>query len=461
MKRTLIMAGVLLMTTFSIAQTLTQSERTRHNVFSSVPKELTLDGKPYMAALEYNLDADKSGIGIYSSFGPEGAILKCNVPNTFSPDTYYEKATGYTEKVIIIDKFFDYMGDKTSYRDSSLQAIEKGIKRAYGYPEGFKITEFTDADDETGYYGNDYRRYDGDSTKYFYEYEKYGKLYPIEYFALDTAGLLRHCHFFHYEKEYDFSNATWVKDLSYTKQVMGDYNEYVCLIQDFRFQNLDESFFPNSNIFVSQNIFNKDSEWEFILIDAENYREYGNAQGRFEDEAVRRPVYQKPIIKGYIIMNSNGDQILYIPVPDKDDEHTVGTEIKQVSVMDGIAYINVFEAVYHGSLEDMSRNYDQCETMYAIDLTKTGVQSISRRIVNRMNIDATAVSQGNSIGINVAGPADGDNIVISSMGGQIINQTPLGNSEHISIETSAYPKGVYNVTLQSNSAAENQRVMIK
>ena len=129
--------------------------------------------------------------------------------------------------------------------------------------------------------------------------------------------------------------------------------------------------------------------------------------------------------------------------------------------MDGIAYINVFEAVYHGSLEDMSRNYDQCETMYAIDPTKTGVQSISRRVVNRMNIDATAVSQGNSIGINVAGPADGDNIVISSMGGQIINQTPLGNSEHISIETSAYPKGVYNVTLQSNSAAENQRVMIK
>ena len=60
--------------------------------------------------------------------------------------------------------------------------------------------------------------------------------------------------------------------------------------------------------------------------------------------------------------------------------------------MDGIIYINVYEAVYHGSLENMGRNYNQCETMYAIDPTKTGIQSISRRVVNRMNIDATAVS---------------------------------------------------------------------
>jgi hypothetical protein len=454
----MIIAGLLMASTICQAQTLAESERTSHNAFAPVPKELTLSGKPYMAVVEYNYDADKSAMGIYSSFGPDGALLKFDVPNILSSDTYYEKVTGYTEKVVIKDKFYDYMGDKTSYRDSSFQVIEEGIRNAYGYPDWFRITEFIDADGDTAYYGNDYRRYGGDSTKCFYEYEKYGKLYPNEYFALDTAGLLRHCHFFHYEIEYDFTNATWTKDLDYTKSRRNDYHEYVCRIQGLRFQNLDESFFPNSVVAVSQNIFNKDSDWEYILMDVENYKQYDTPLG-YADGIVRRLVNQSPVYKKYIIMSSNGKQLLSIPVPDKADEYTVSAEIELVSVMNGIIYLYTHEVVRHDSPD--SHTYDNCETMYVIAPATTGVESISRHVINRMNIDATAVNQGNSLGIYVAEPSDGDNIVISSMAGQVINQTPLRNAEHISIETSAYPKGVYNVTLQGSSATENQRVLIK
>lgn len=452
------MAGLLLTTTVCMAQKLTEFERTHHNVFVSVPKQLTVDGNSYMSVFEYDLDSDRSKMGIYSSLGPDGAVRKFDIPNTYSCDTYYEKATGYTQKVVIKDKFFDYMGDKTSYMDSTLQVIENAIKRAYGYPEWFHITEFVDADGDTGYYGNDYSRYGGDSTKCFYEYEKYGKMYPNEYFALDTAGLLRHCHFFHYEIEYDFTNATWTKDLDYTKSRRNDYHEYVCRIQGLRFQNLDESFFPNSVVAVSQNIFNKDSDWEYILMDVENYQQYDTPIG-YADGIVRRLVNQIPVFKKYIIMSSNGKQFLSIPIPDKTDEYTVSAEIELLSVMNGIIYLYTHEIVRHDLLD--SHTYDNCETMYVIAPATTGVESISRHVVNRMNIDATAVSQGNSLGIHVAEPADGDNIVISSMAGQVINKTPLGNAEHISIETSAYPKGVYNVTLQSISAPENQRVIIK
>ena len=461
MRRTMIMAGVLLTTAFCKAQTLTGSERTHHNAFVPVPMELTLDLKPFMAAVEYDFESDKSSMGIYSSFGPEGAVLKFDIPNAPSSDTYYEKATGYTQKVAIKEKFYDKMDYYRTYKDSSLLVIENGIKRAYGYPEWFHITEFTDPDGETGYYGNDYRRYNGDSTRCFYEYEKYGKMYPMEFFVVDTAGMLKHCHFFHYEIEYDFTNATWAKDLDYTRKTWDNFNEYACLVQGFRFQNLDQSFFPNSNIVVSQNIFNKNSDWEYILMDVEYYRKYIEAQYRFEDEAVRRPVYQTPLIKGYAIMSSNGDQLLYIPVPDKDNEHTVDADIQLISVMDGIIYINVLESVYHGSLENMGRRFDQCETMYAIDPATTEVQSISRRVVNRMNIDATAVSQGKSLSIHVSNPEQGENIVISSMSGQVLDKTRLGNTERVSIETSAYPKGVYNVTLQSKALPENQRIIIK
>ena len=94
-------------------------------------------------------------------------------------------------------------------------------------------------------------------------------------------------------------------------------------------------------------------------------------------------------------------------------------------------------------------------------LVSVGVQSITRRAVKRMNIDVTAVSKGDHLGIYVSEPAQGENIVVSSMSGQMINQTPLGDTEHVSIETSAYPKGMYNVTLQGKSAHENQRVIIK
>ena len=83
MKRTLLFSGILLTVTICSAQTLTQSERTYHNAFAPVPKELTLDLKPYMAVVEYDFDSDKSSMGIYSSFGPDGAVLKFDIPNTF------------------------------------------------------------------------------------------------------------------------------------------------------------------------------------------------------------------------------------------------------------------------------------------------------------------------------------------------------------------------------------------
>ena len=464
MKRNMIMAGMLLMATICTAQTLSESDRTHHNAFSSVPKELTLDGKPYMAVVEYDFDSDKSSMGIYSSFGPNGAILKFDVPNNLSSATYYEKVTGYIENVVIKDKFYDFMGDQTSYKDSSLQAIEDGIKTAYGYPDWFHITEFTDPDGETGYYGNDYRRYSGDSTRFFYQYDKYGKMYPEEFFTLDTAGILRHCHFFHYEIEYDFDDATWAKDLDYTRKIWSDFDEYDCRVQDFVFQNLDKSFYPNTNIVLSQNIFNDDSAWEYVLADVDYHLEYGDAQKGYEDEIVRRPVYQTSIVKGFAIMNSDGDGLLYVHVPDKQGDHTLSADIRLVSIMDGVIYINTHDVVYHGFLDSIGyygRRYDQYESMYAIKPNTTGIQSISRRVVSRMSIDATAVDKGNSLGIHVYEPAQGDNIVISSMSGQILNQTPLSNAEHISIETSAYPKGVYNVTLQGNSNPENQRIIIK
>jgi hypothetical protein len=460
MKRTMIMAGLLLMATYCMAQALVESERSHRNAFSSVPKEMTLDGKPYMAAVSYDFDSDKSGMGIYSSFGPDGAVLNFEVPNTLSSSAYYEKVAGYGEKVVMKGKFLDGMGDETSYQDSTIEAIEAGIKKAFAYPEWFHITEFTDADGEKGYYGNDYRRYSGDSTRCFYNYAKYGKTYPMEYFMVDADGILRYCHFFHYEVEYDVENATWTKDLDYSRKAVSNFKEFTCTVQCMRFQNLDYSFFPNNSIVVSQNIFNKDSEWEYIMMDVEYYQEFGTAQN-CEDEVVRRTVRQTPIVKGYIIMNSKGEQVLYIPVPDKEGEYTLGAEIELVSVMNGIIYMSVREAVFHGSIGKWEYGYDECESMYAIDPNTVGVQSITRRAVKRMNIDVTAVGKGENLGIFVSEPAQGENIVVSNMSGQLIYQTPLSDTEHVSIETSAYPKGVYNVTLQSNSAPENQRVIIK
>lgn len=457
----MIMAGLLLTATICAAQTLTESERTHHNAFSTVPKELSLDAKPYMAVVEYDLDSDKSSMGIYASFGPDGSVLKFDVPNVPSADSYFEKVSGYQESVVIRNKFYDRMDYQNTYKDSSLLVIEAGVKRAYGYKDGFHLTEFTDPDGEKGYYGNDYSRYDGDSTRCFYEYEKYGKMYPMEFFVVDTAGILMHCHFFNYEMAYDFTNATWVKDLDYTRSYWSGYNEYSCMVQSVRFQNMDDSFFPNSNITASQNIFNKDKDWEYILIDFENYQQYETPQDWFEDGVVRRRVNQIPVFKNYIIMSSDGKQLLSIPIPDKADEHTISAEIEFISVMNGIIYLNTREIVRYGSLDSYSYTYDNCESMYAIEPQTTSVQTVSRKTVSRMSIDASAVSQGNSLGIHVAEPADGDNIVISSMAGQVINQTPVGSSEHISIETSSYPKGIYNVTLQNGSTPENRRIIIK
>ena len=79
-----------------------------------------------------------------------------------------------------------------------------------------------------------------------------------------------------------------------------------------------------------------------------------------------------------------------------------------------------------------------------------------------MVIRPNVIDQGNRLDIQVSASGQNDNITVSSMSGQVLDQTQVQEDNTASFETGAMPKGIYNVTLRGNgNQIENQRIIIK
>ena len=250
----------------------------------------------------------------------------------------------------------------------------------------------------------------------------------------------------------DLSNATWTKDTEY----FSDDDDYYPNISRCQYMNVDQSFYPTPYFFVSQNLFNNDEYWEYISFDIEFTPAYYYQPWTDSDGVIRREVYLRSIYKGIKIMNEAGTVLAYLPVPDKDNEITTELEIESVSVLNGLIYITTYE--YVRKENDSSRSY---EGIYVIDPVNTSVKS-SMRAPARMEINTTVVEQGDRLNIQVSESGVNDNVTISSMSGQVLQTTNVNQGNPVLINTSAMPKGVYNVTLRGNgNPTENQRIIVK
>jgi hypothetical protein len=86
--------------------------------------------------------------------------------------------------------------------------------------------------------------------------------------------------------------------------------------------------------------------------------------------------------------------------------------------------------------------------------------SISRS-PSRMGISPTVIEQGSRLDIHVSESTGNDNVIVSGMSGQVLESSVVKDGT-VSFDTSAMPKGIYNVTLRGRSGTpENQRIIIK
>jgi len=453
MRRIILFTALLTISVLSVtAQDVITTDRMHNGSFNPVPKEITSLRQPYLAVVGYDKANNYPTIDIYSKPGDDGRVISMKVPQQQSGDSYYEVAQGVKESVVIRGKFYDWFESDTTYTPSMITEMEEFIRRIFGYGEDFRLTEFLDADSMQAFVGNNLNE-----NKY-YNYEKYGNKYPLEYWGISQDSNICMYHYFGYETVYDLSEAAWTKDLEYS--INEGYEEYTCYLTSFLFQDINNSFYPTTQIYASQTIFNNDSKWEYLVFDVE-YHEIRNDGWEYPDGKFRRYVSRRPYYTGIRIINEEGDELARIPILDKNDQYTTYIYIKSVALIDGALYILTEEDVRRGAWESNNYDWEMYEGIYIIDPKTNKVMSISRA-PSRMGINPNVIEQGGRLDIRISEPGQNDNVTVSSMSGQIIDSSDLKNGNTITFQTGAMPKGIYNVTLRGNgNPAENQRIIIR
>ncbi len=343
LKNRLFISALLAISAITIsAQTVQMEARMgSESTISPLPKELTNDGKAYMTVFDFDHNGKKSEIGIYESPGPQGIKLSIPIPLQESSDTYYQKAEGIVENVRFDKKFYDKFTDKdTTYTISMIPEIEAFVRRLWGYGESFQLIEFFDADSMKALMGNNLR------DDQFYQFERYGRKYPYEFWGVSEDSCVCMYHFFGYYTELDTTNAVWTKDLDYS--VENGYYQYEPNLEGFLYQDIDNSLYPTTTIYTSQNIFNDDNNWEYLISDIVLSPRFSDAW-ICDDWVIRRRVNQYRTFKGIKVMNDKGLQLAYISIPDEKEEKTTYLRVNSVSVLNGKIYILTSEDVQKGS----------------------------------------------------------------------------------------------------------------
>lgn len=457
MKRISLLAALLTVSAGTLtAQSVQMGTRMGSGAsITPVPKEVSKDSKAYLAIIEFDGDGSKSSIDLYQQPNPGNPDIHIAIPLQESSDSYYEKATNVSKTISFGNSWNQQLGDKQSF--SSKDDIETYLKEAY--QADITLNEFTTVEGINAYCINldafkeepDFEEY---CKSYYWNYSRYQFQYPSSFWFIDDEGRLFEYNV-GYEEDYDFSSATWTKDLEYSQDC--GYDPYELYLAGFTYQNVDQSFYPTTDIVASQNIFNNDANWEYIVFDFELEANPYQPWYDEEDQVARREVYQSRTYKGMKIMSSTGAMLAYIEAPDERGEKTLGVEINSVAVVNNLVYILTMEWIRKGEGYSSERRK---EGLYIIDPTTTQVMSASRAPA-RMAINQTVIEKGNDLSISVSDPSQNDRITISSMAGQSLKTAGASNG-NVQVETGSMPKGIYNVTLHGNSVpAENQRIIIK
>ena len=195
MRKLFFIGALLLSSVFSFADQ--QSARLgSHQSIAPLPKELTKDGKSYMVMAEYDSKGKEHRVGLYDAFGPDAVKHSFDIPLVKLAQSYYEKASGYTDRVAMRNNYRQQVDYSNTY--STKSDVEAYVNRYI-----VSLSEFTITIGDNAFQAfrissgilDDY------SKNYYYNPETYGIQYPTYFFAIDDDGHLMQCYANYWEND--------------------------------------------------------------------------------------------------------------------------------------------------------------------------------------------------------------------------------------------------------------------
>ena len=181
---------------------------------------------------------------------------------------------------------------------------------------------------------------------------------------------------------------------------------YEPTLLSFEYRDVDNSYYPTSKVMISQNLFNSDDKWEYIVAD-----------------------------------------VCKMPDSEQNGQFTMELTGYYIAKIDGMLYMSTLELI--GRKDDYRTEY-HCG-MYLINPKTSSVQAIGR-VSTRMSVSST----DQAINVMVSDAKSGEKVSVTGMDGRLIGTAQA--SESLSFPRPDSGSGIYNITLQGANGTETLKV---
>lgn len=426
--------------------------KTREGGVLVIPGSLTNSGKGMLAVGSYEEPRSKgmkkeSG---YDDDDLEGVHItiydtKMNKQTEFDftlPTVTYtcwkeQAVTSYkmNDLFVVRDEQKNYMTEVTGVTTN--QELVNWLNQNWG--GGYEI--FKDANDvEYVIYGRYY-----DDT--FFNYWELGASIVRRYYKVENGLLYEVYRYIDYN--YEVMNNLYSTSWNYQK--VGDsWTERADFeLAEFDVFDLDkgDGAYDRESQVISQNLFNNDDKWEFVLIpDGVEFVVRDGFQTT-DDGYIYLERYQTTSDGDFdmMVINQDGTVLNKIKFDGLMDE-----EDFTVLRMDGKTYLKVV-------IED--EDYDDWDCLYLYDNLGNGVQKVAS---GRVKVSPTIVNRGENVDVELDAKAKNSSVTVTSADGKILMVQPVSDHNQMRIDTSRLSKGIYNVTVREQGKAhKTERFMVK
>lgn len=221
---------------------------------------------------------------------------------------------------------------------------------------------------------------------------------------------------------------------------------YEPTLLSFEYRDVDNSYYPTSKVMISQNLFNSDDKWEYIVADVDFLDTPDQGSESTKDDMTYRHITRIKVIKGFKIMNQDGTELAYCKMPDSEQHGQYTKEITgyYIAKIDGMLYMSTLELI--GRRDDYRTEYHY--GMYLINPKTSSVQAIGR-VNARMSVSST----DQAINVMVPDAKTGERVSVTGMDGRLIGTAQA--SESLSFPRPDSGSGIYSITLQSPDGTQS------
>lgn len=281
----------------------------------------------------------------------------------------------------------------------------------------------------------------------FFEYWRYGELLVRHFYKVENGIVYEVNRYFDYN--YEVLDALYSD--SWNWQKVGDsWTETsdfeLAEFGVFDLDNGDGAYDRESQV-ISQNLFNNDDKWEFVLIPDEVESVAPDGFLTNEDGYIYLERRQRTSDGDcdMLVINQDGTVLNKIKFDGRMDD-----EDFDVLRMDGKTYLKV-------TVED--EDYHDWDCLYLYDNLGNGVQKVAS---GRVKVSPAIVNRGEGVNVELDAKAKNSSVTVTSADGKILMVQPVNDHNQMRIDTSRLSKGLYNVTVREQGKAhKTERFIVK